>query len=67
MTEYRAAYWISEDRQSEVRLTGPEQRHLSDADLIAEARAEMARAGIQAVGGAIKIGSWLAEFQTEGT
>jgi hypothetical protein len=58
-TEYRAAYWISDDRQGEVRLTGPEHRHLSDADLVAEAKAEIARAGVQAVGGAIKIGSWV--------
>jgi hypothetical protein len=58
-TEYRAAYWISDDRQGEVRLTGPEHCHLSDAYMVAEAKAEIVRAGIQAVGGEIKIGSWV--------
>ncbi len=57
--EYRAAYWISDDRQGEVRLTGPEHCDLSDAYLMTEARAEIARAGIKAVGGEIQIGSWV--------
>jgi len=62
-TEYRAAYWISDDRQGEVRLTGPEHCGLSDAHLVSEAKAEIARAGMQAVGGAIRIGSWVEVFR----
>lgn len=58
-TGYRAAYWISDDRQGEVRLTGPEHRHLSDAHLLAEATAEITRASMQIAGGEIAIGDWV--------
>lgn len=35
-TTYRAAYWA--DGQTTVALTDPDQAHLSDDDLLAEAR-----------------------------
>jgi len=55
---YRACYWISDDRQADLVLTGPEHAHLSDAELIAEATAEAERAGISLDGGELKIGEW---------
>ena len=51
---YRACWWISEDRQASLRLTGPDHADLPDADLLAEARAEAVRAGLTG-GGTIEI------------
>ena len=56
---FRAAYWISADRQGEVLLTGPEHATLSDERLLDVARAEMVNAEItEADGGAIEVGMW---------
>lgn len=55
---YRAAYWT--DGQAELVLTGPEHADLSDEDLIAEARAELARQGGTEDGGRIVVGAWRA-------
>ena len=38
---FRAAYWISGDRQGEVLLTGPEHATFSEDLLLDVARAEM--------------------------
>ena len=43
MPTYRACYYLAQDRQSDIVLTGPEHAHLSDDDLIAEAIAEARR------------------------
>ena len=57
----RAAYWISDDRQGEVLLTGPEHATLSDDHLLDVARAEMVKAEItEADGGSIEVGEWKA-------
>lgn len=56
--EYRAAYLMSADGQGEVVLTGPEHSGLDDDALIAEARAEARRAGIELDGGRIVVGTW---------
>lgn len=55
---YRAAYWLSDDRQGEIVLTGPEHAHLDDDALEAEARAEAEREGVDLSGGSIVIGEW---------
>ena len=55
---YRAAYWISDDRQAEVVLTGPEHAELPDAELRAEAEAEAERNDIDLTIGSIEIGDW---------
>lgn len=56
---YRAAYWVSDDRQGEVLLTGPDHATLSDDRLLDVARAGMVEAGItEADGGAIEVGLW---------
>jgi hypothetical protein len=39
-TPYRAAYWISPDRQSTARLTGPNHADLPNYELLVLARAE---------------------------
>ena len=64
---YRAAYYISSSGQETV-LTGPEQAHLPDADLIEAAVAEAHNAGIvgneypqiteEALRQGIRIGLW---------
>ncbi len=58
MTTYRAAYWISDDEQAEVVLTGPEQADLPGADLLAAARAEAAKTGTDLSTGELRIGEW---------
>jgi hypothetical protein len=55
---YRAAYWLSADRQASVRLTTEEQAHLSDDDLIAAALAEAEEAGLEIGDGEIRVGEW---------
>lgn len=57
-TTYRAAYWISEDRQSTVRLTTEEQAALSDQDLMAAAKNEAESACLEIGDGSIEIGNW---------
>jgi len=54
---FRAAYW-TDGKGAEVRLTGPEHAHLSDEDLLAEARAEAERVGLDLSYGEIVIGEW---------
>lgn len=58
MSTYRAAYWISKDRQNEVVLTAPADAGLSDDALEAEALAEAARQGLEIGDGSIEIGDW---------
>ena len=53
---YRAAVWTSDDGQSEVDLTTPEQSSLSDDDLLAAGRARAEETGLK--GGAIAIAEW---------
>jgi hypothetical protein len=55
---YRAAYWISEDRQHSVRLTQREHSGLSDDALLVEARAEAERFGVDLSTGWIAIDTW---------
>ena len=63
---FRAAYWISGDRQGEVLLTGPEHATFSEDLLLDVARAEMVNAEItEADGGAIEIGAWDDGFNRE--
>lgn len=58
-TTYRAAYWISADRQATVRLTTDDQAHLSEDALMAAALAEAETVGLQrAEGDDILIGDW---------
>lgn len=57
-TTYRAAYWVSDDGQADVRLTGPDQATLSDAELIAAAEAELTAQGGDVSGGEIVIGEY---------
>ncbi len=58
-TTYRAAYWISDDRQGEIVLTTAEQASLPDDDLLASARAEaQAHAPWALESGEIRIGDW---------
>lgn len=60
MKTYRAAILFTADRQGSTVLTGPEDAHLSDADLMTEARAEIKRANIadQIEGCNIEIADW---------
>lgn len=55
---YRAAYWLSDDGQAEVRLTSPDDAGLADEDLLAEARAEAARTGTDLATGSLVVGDW---------
>lgn len=57
-TEYRAAYWISDNRQGEIRLTGPEHADLPEKELVAEAKAEADYANLDLSGGEIVVGMW---------
>ena len=58
-TTYRAAYWVSADRQADVVLTTPEQSGLSDAELLAAAEREAISEGLEREeGDDIKIGSY---------
>jgi hypothetical protein len=55
---FRAAYWQSDDAQSDLLLTGPQHAHLPVEELMAEARAELTRAGGTEDGGRIIVGEW---------
>ena len=56
---FRAAYWISHDREGQVLLTGREHATLSDDRLLDVARAEMVNAEItEADCGDIVVGMW---------
>lgn len=57
MATYRAAYW-TDGKGAEVVLTGPEHAHLSDEELIAEARKEAESAGLDLSYGEIVVGEW---------
>lgn len=54
---YRAAYWV-DDQGGELVLTLPEHAQLPDDELLAEARAEAERAGVDLSYGRIEIGDW---------
>lgn len=54
---YRAAYWTDHEG-GELVLTGPEHAHLSDEELILEARAEAERADLDLSYGAVLVGDW---------
>lgn len=56
---YRAAYWISADRQSSVVLTTADQAHLNDAELLAAGHAEAEIVGLDISDGEITINDWL--------
>lgn len=57
-TTYRAAYWLSADRQGQLVLTSPEQSHLSDEELMAAALREAEENGLDVSKGDIHIGEW---------
>lgn len=56
-TVFRAAYW-TDHQGGEIVLTLPEQSHLSDSKLLAEARAEAESACLDLNRGDIVIGRW---------
>ena len=56
--EYRAAYWISEDRQNEMVLTTPESSLWPDKELKEEAIRWMKFIKFNPDGGKIEIGMW---------
>lgn len=55
---YRAAYWLSDDKQADVRLTTEDQQHLSEHKLIEAAKAEAEKIGLDLAGGEIVVGQW---------
>lgn len=55
---YRAAYWISEDRQATVRLTTKEQATMPDENLMTDAQDEAESIGLEIGDGSIEIGDW---------
>lgn len=55
---YRAAYWVSEDRQAEVVLTTESHAELPDHLLIAEAAKAANAVGVDLSTGEIVIGDW---------
>lgn len=61
---YRAAYW-TDGQGGELVLTAPEHAHLSDEALLAEARAEAERAGVDLSDGRIEIGDWTDPYARE--
>ncbi|CAK1277419.1 Uncharacterised protein [Burkholderia pseudomallei] len=60
MATYRAAYLKSDPTSNGVgvRLTGPEHSDLPDAELLALARAELAKIGESRADADIEIGDW---------
>jgi len=58
---YRAAFWVAEDRQGEIVLTGPEHASLPDAALLIEAASEAARNDVDLTTGSIEMGHWSEE------
>ena len=57
MATYRAAYW-TDGKGAEVVLTLPEHTHLSDEELIAEARRYAEEQDMNLSYGEIVIGEW---------
>jgi len=57
MATYRAAYW-TDGKDAEVVLTLPEHAHLSDEELIAEARRYAEEVGLDLSYGTIVVGEW---------
>ena len=55
---YRAAGWVADDKQSDVRLTREEHKNLADEQLITIAMKEAELVGITLEGGEILIGDW---------
>lgn len=55
---YRACYWLSDDRQSDVVLTREKHSDRSDAMLVALALIESVKAGLDLSGGTLEIGEW---------
>ena len=55
---YRAAYFITADRQGEVRLTDERAIGCSDADLINIGQHEAVAAGLDLTAGEIVVGPW---------
>ena len=58
MTTYRAAGWVSSDKQSSVRLTTEEQSNFSDDDLIKAAMEEANNVGLEIGDGEIIVSLW---------
>jgi hypothetical protein len=58
MRQFRAVFWLSDDSQAEVRLTGPESAGLPEAELIAQARTEAAHVGLDLFTGGLVVGLW---------
>jgi hypothetical protein len=58
MRTFRAAYWLSDDGQAELLLTGPDHADLPAEKLVDEARAEISRQGGTEDGGRIVVGMW---------
>ena len=56
--EYRAAYW-TDGRGAEIVLTLPEHAHMSDEELIAEARRHAEEQGFDLSYGTIVVGEWI--------
>lgn len=61
---YRAAYW-TDGQGGELLLTAPEHATLSGEALLAEARAEAERAGVDLSYGRIEIGDWTDVYARE--
>lgn len=55
---YRAACWISADRQAEVRLTSEEHAALPEAELLAVAQVTIEEIGLEIGDGSIVIGDF---------
>lgn len=55
---YRAAMWISEDKQATVRLTLEDQAALTDDELLDAAKAEAENVGLVLEGGEIIVTTW---------
>lgn len=58
MSTYRAACWISADRQAEVRLTTEEHSHLPDDELLKVAQRFIDETGLVVGDGSIVIGDF---------
>lgn len=60
MNTFRAAYFLSFDKQASLLLTGEDEAHLSDADLIAAAERCWLESGtsLEDMDGEIVIGEW---------
>jgi hypothetical protein len=55
---YRAVYWLSSDKQSEIVLTTPGESSLPEEDLLAVARKEAGNIGLDISGGSLVVGDW---------